>query len=172
MDATRTPVRLDDALLDPKTISWDKYGLTANVPLSLSHSRTHTVLVPKTAANRMQDTAVADWKLSFTTMVQVPSAGSTARIGSSGAPIIIQIESSPQSTVRPQTGMQQADMIYEYISEFGIPRLSAIYWHPPSSLIGPACKRLSLLATQRADRFRHRDPGYGDETGSPTEVPA
>jgi len=153
MDAARTPVLLDDAPLDRKTISWDKYGLTANVPLSLSHSRTHTVLVPKTAANRMQDTAVADWKLSFTTMVQVPSAGSTARIGSSGAPIIIQIENSTQGTVRPQTGMQQADMIYEYISEFGIPRLSAIYWHPPSSLIGPV-RSCRLITVQLEQMYR------------------
>src|SRR5207237_5782116 len=111
---------------------------------------THTLLVPKTATNRMRDTAVADWKLSFTTMVQVPSAGSTARIGASGAPIIIQIENSSQPTVRPQTGMQQADMIYEYISEFGIPRLTAIYWHPPTSLMGPvrSCRLITVALEQ------------------------
>src|SRR5207248_2212340 len=97
----------------------------------------HTEPAPKVTGASFNDAAVADWKLSFTTMVQVPSAGSTARIGASSAPIIIQIENSSQPTVRPQTGMQQADMVYEYISEFGIPRLSAIYWHPPSSLIGP-----------------------------------
>src|SRR5207245_5159861 len=94
-----------------------------------------------TATNRKKDLAVADWTLGFATVVQVPSAGSTARIGTSGAPIIIQIENSSQPTVRPQTGMQQADMIYEYISEFGIPRLSAVYWHPPSSLTGPVRSR-------------------------------
>jgi len=153
MDAARTALLLDGAPLDGKTISWDKYGLTASAPLSLSHSRTHTLLVPKTATNRMSDSAVADWKLSFTTMVQVPSAGSTARIGNSGAPIIIQIENSTQGTVRPQTGMQQADMVYEYISEFGIPRLSAIYWHPPSSLIGPV-RSCRLITVQLEQMYR------------------
>jgi len=153
MDAARTALLLDGAPLDGKTISWDKYGLTASVPLSLSHSRTHTLLVPKTATNRMSDSAVADWKLSFTTMVQVPSAGSTARIGNSGAPIIIQIENSTQGTVRPQTGMQQADVVYEYISEFGIPRLSAIYWHPPSSLIGPV-RSCRLITVQLEQMYR------------------
>src|SRR5947207_7946970 len=101
----------------------------------------------------MSDSAVADWKLSFTTMVQVPSAGSTARIGNSGAPIIIQTENSTQGTVRPQTGMQQADMVYEYISEFGIPRLSAIYWHPPSSLIGPV-RSCRLITVQLEQMYR------------------
>ena len=153
MDPARTSLLLDGAPLEPKTITWDKSSLTASALLSLTHSRTHTLLVPKSAANRKRDTALADWKLSFTAMVQVPSAGSTARIGSSGAPIIVQIENSTQTTVRPQTGMQQADMIYEYISEFGIPRLSAIYWHPPSSLIGPV-RSCRLITVQLEQMYR------------------
>src|SRR5438128_2708227 len=153
MDATRTPVLLDGTAVDAKSITWDATGKYATLAVTLSHSRTHTVLVPKTATNRKQDLAVADWTVSFATLVQVPSAGSTARIGTSGAPIIIQIENSSQPTVRPQTGMQQADMIYEYISEFGIPRLSAVYWHPPSSLIGPV-RSCRLITVQLEQMYR------------------
>jgi hypothetical protein len=153
MNAARTPVILDGSPVDPKTLSWDKTRQAVTMPLTLSHSRTHTLLVPKTAENQRHDTAIADWKLSFTTMVQVPSAGSTARIGASGAPIIIQIENSTQPTVRPQTGMQQADMIYEYISEFGIPRLTAIYWHPPSSMIAPV-RSCRLITVQLEQMYR------------------
>src|SRR5438309_7091225 len=153
MDATGTAVLLDGAALDAKSVTWDKAGQSITLAMTLSHSRTHTLLVPKTATNRKHDLAVADWKLSFATMVQVPSAGSTARIGASGAPIIIQIENSSQPTVRPQTGMQQADMIYEYISEFGIPRLSAVYWHPPSSLIGPV-RSCRLITVQLEQMYR------------------
>src|SRR6202035_1115515 len=153
MDSLRTPILLDGTPLDAKGITWDSSGQSATVALALSHSRVHTLLVPKTAANRRQDLAIADWKLSFMTMVQVPSAGSTARIGTSGAPIIIQIENSSQPTVRPQTGMQQADIIYEYISEFGIPRLSAVYWHPPSSLIGPV-RSCRLITVQLEQMYR------------------
>ncbi len=153
MDAAQTPLLLDGTRLDSKTITWDKAGQTATVPLTLSHSRSHTLLVPKTATNQRHDLAIADWKLSFVTMVQVPSAGSTARIGNSGAPIIIQIENSTQPTVRPQTGMQQADMIYEYISEFGIPRLTAVYWHQPSSLIGPV-RSCRLITVQLEQMYR------------------
>jgi hypothetical protein len=153
MDSSRTQVLLDGAAVDIKGISWDKTGQTLSMPVSLSHSRTHTLLVPKTAANLKHDLAVADWKLSFTTMVQVPSVGSTARIGTSGAPIIIQIENSTQPTVRPQTGMQQADMIYEYISEFGIPRLTAIYWHPPTAMIAPV-RSCRLITVQLEQMYR------------------
>ncbi|HYY45853.1 MAG TPA: DUF3048 domain-containing protein [Candidatus Angelobacter sp.] len=153
MDAAQTSLLLDGARVDGKTITWDKSGQTATVPLTLGHSRMHTLLVPKTATNQKHDLAIDDWKLSFMTVVQVPSAGSTARIGNSGAPIIIQIENSSQPTVRPQTGMQQADMIYEYISEFGIPRLTAVYWHPPSSLIGPV-RSCRLITVQLEQMYR------------------
>ena len=153
MDAAKTPLVLDGTAVEAKSLTWDKTGQSAPLALTLTHSRTHTLLVPKTATNKRQDLAVADWKLSFTTMVQVPSAGSSARIGTSGAPIIIQIENSSQPTVRPQTGMQQADMIYEYISEFGIPRLSAIYWHPPSSLLGPV-RSCRLITVQLEQMYR------------------
>jgi hypothetical protein len=153
MDPARTQVLLDGTAVAASSITWDKLGQLATIPLTLSHSRSHTLLVPKTAANQKHDTAVGDWKLSFTTMVQVPSAGSTARIGNSGAPIIIQIENSSQPTVRPQTGMQQADMIYEYISEFGIPRLTAIYWHPPTAMIAPV-RSCRLITVQLEQMYR------------------
>ena len=49
--------------------------------------------------------------------------------------------------------MQQADRIYEYISEFGIPRLTAIYWHVPTSLIGPV-RSCRLITVQLEQMYR------------------
>ncbi|MDQ6711356.1 MAG: DUF3048 domain-containing protein [Candidatus Dormibacteraeota bacterium] len=152
MDPKSTSILFDNKALDPKLISWDAAAKIASADLTLAHSRTHSVLVPQTASNQRHDLAIADWKVSFNAMPQVPSAGSTSRIGS-GGPIIIQIENSAQPTVRPQTGMQQADMVYEYISEFGIPRLSAVYWHPPTSLIGPV-RSCRLITVQLEQMYR------------------
>src|ERR1700693_4687656 len=69
MDSLRTPILLDGTPLDAKGITWHTSGQSATVALPLSHSRVHTLLVPKTAANRRQDLAIADWNLSFMTMV-------------------------------------------------------------------------------------------------------
>ena len=102
---------------------------------------------------RIWDPLLKAFTLSFTAMAQVPSQGSTDRIGASDAPILIQIENSDQPTVRPQSGMQQADMIYEYISEYGIPRLTAVYWHPPSSFIGPV-RSCRLITVQLEQMYR------------------
>lgn len=153
MDPKSTSIWLDGKALETKAITWDPPGKIATADLTLAHSRPHALRVPKTASNQRTDLAIADWTLAFSAMAQVPSAGSTSRIGASGGPIIIQIENSSQPTVRPQTGMQQADMVYEYISEFGIPRLSAIYWHPPSSLIGPV-RSCRLITVQLEQMYR------------------
>src|SRR6267143_571639 len=102
------------------------------------------------AVNRKQDPMAADWKFSFTTIIQVPSQGDPARIGS-GAPVIVQIENS--TAARPQAGMQQADMIYEYESEGNVPRLSAVYWHPLPELVGPV--RSCRLITIRLELMYH-----------------
>jgi hypothetical protein len=150
MDRAGVPILVDGSLVAAGDVRWDATATTASFPVSLGHSRPHTISVPQQAQNRRHDSLVAEWKVGFSTMVQVPSAGSTVRIGTAYGPVIIQIENSGQPTVRPQSGMQQADMIYEYISEYGIPRLTAVYWHPPTSLIGPvrSCRLITIQLEQ------------------------
>ena len=143
MDGGKTPIALNGKSFDSKTISWASDGKSATLDLKLAHSRQYQLSVPQTAVNRKQDPLAADWKFSFTTVIEVPSQGDPNRIGS-GAPAIIQIENSIDA--RPQAGMQQADMIYEYISEGSIPRLSAVYWHPLPDLVGPvrSCRLITI----------------------------
>src|SRR5438034_5921512 len=143
MDGARTPIALNGKPYD-KPVSWSGDGKSATLSLKLGHSRQYQLSIPQTAVNRKQDPLAAEWKLSFTTVIEVPSQGDPARIGASGAPTIIQIENSIDA--RPQAGMQQADMVYEYISEGSIPRLSVVYWHPLPDLVGPvrSCRLITI----------------------------
>ena len=143
MDSAKTPIALNGKPFDSKKVSWASDGKSVTLDLKLAHSRQYELSIPQVAVNRKQDPLAADWKLSFTTVIEVPSQGDAARIGS-GAPTIIQIENSIDA--RPQAGMQQADMIYEYISEGSIPRLSAVYWHPLPDLVGPvrSCRLITI----------------------------
>jgi hypothetical protein len=51
-------------------------------------------------------------------------------------PAMVQIENSIQA--RPQSGLQQADLVYEYLAEGGITRMTVIYFAPGGSgKIGP-----------------------------------
>lgn len=59
------------------------------------------------------------------------------------APVIVQVENSVFG--RPQSGLQQAAIVYEYVAEGGISRFSAIYPVPPAVMVGPV--RSARLAT-------------------------
>src|SRR6202011_5301429 len=143
MDGTKTPVAVNGKAVESTKVSCRSDGKTATLDLKLGHSHPYELSVAQTAVNRKQDPLAADWKLSFTTVIEVPSQGDPPFIAA-GAPIIVQIENSPEA--RPQAGMQQADMIYEYESEGAVPRLSVVYWHPLPELVGPvrSCRLITI----------------------------
>jgi hypothetical protein len=66
------------------------------------------------------------------------------------APAIVQIENAPDS--RPHYGIQSADIVYEYLTEGGITRFTAIYLNPTGQLrIEPVrSARLVSLKIQRS----------------------
>ncbi len=51
------------------------------------------------------------------------------------APAIVQVENL--NDARPQSGLQSADVVYEYSAEGGISRFSAIYFSTPKGQVGP-----------------------------------
>jgi hypothetical protein len=62
------------------------------------------------------------------------------------APAMLQVENAPDS--RPHSGLQNADIVYEYLTEGGITRFTAVYFKPSGTVrIGP--DRSARLATLR-----------------------
>lgn len=55
--------------------------------------------------------------------------------GNQAAPLLVQVENS--SPARPQSGLQNAAVVYEYVTEGGISRFSAIYTSTPNGRVGP-----------------------------------
>jgi len=66
-------------------------------------------------------------------------------------PIMIVVENS--GPARPQVGLQDADIVYEYISEYSISRMTAIYFNSPPPLIGPvrSCRMINPFLTYSYD---------------------
>jgi hypothetical protein len=58
-------------------------------------------------------------------------------------PVVVQVENSPEA--RPQRGLAEASVLYEYSAEGGISRFSALYFHPPVGQVGPV--RSARIAT-------------------------
>jgi Protein of unknown function (DUF3048) N-terminal domain/Protein of unknown function (DUF3048) C-terminal domain len=59
------------------------------------------------------------------------------------SPVIVQVENSPDA--RPQRGLAEASVLYEYSAEGGISRFSALYFQPPAGQVGPV--RSARIAT-------------------------
>src|ERR1700682_907433 len=87
MDGAKTAISLDGKPYD-QPITWASDGKSATLGLKLGHSRQYQLSIPQTAVNRKQDPLAADWKLTFTTVIEVPSQGDPGRIGSGGPPHI------------------------------------------------------------------------------------
>lgn len=78
-------------------------------------------------------------------LVTVPSNTSTG-VGPGfkpKTPIEVVLENS--GPARPQAGLQDADIVYEYISEYSITRITAIYFNRIPDLVGPvrSCRMIN-----------------------------
>jgi hypothetical protein len=72
----------------------------------------------------------------------------TSTPGNHPAPLVIQVENI--SVARPQSGLQSAAIVYEYVTEGGISRFSALYTSAPSGRVGPIrSARLVTIALAR-----------------------
>ena len=58
-------------------------------------------------------------------------------------PILVAFDNA--GLARPQYGLQAADMVYEYLSEYGISRFTLVYFNQPAALIGPvrSCRMIN-----------------------------
>jgi hypothetical protein len=65
------------------------------------------------------------------------------------APAMVQVENAPGA--RPHSGLQRADLVFEYLTEGGISRFTAVYWNPSGGVrIEPV--RSARLVTLRLVR--------------------
>lgn len=125
----------------PATLAWAADGLSATLdtkplragPLALS------LAGGRDAAGHALDTT---WKLLANLVFRVNVHTTPLRY-----PALIQIPNDPSA--RDQSGIQSADMVFEYATEGGIPRLTAIFTRAPDK-IGPvrSGRLISIKLTQ------------------------
>src|SRR2546428_10707647 len=78
-------------------------------------------------------------------------------------PAMVQIENS--ILARPQAGLQQADLVYEYLAEGGITRMTVIYFKPSGS------QRIEPVRSARPVTIRLWDPYHGVNFYSGAHIP-
>jgi Protein of unknown function (DUF3048) N-terminal domain/Protein of unknown function (DUF3048) C-terminal domain len=138
---------LNGAALPATALTWNKddsalsFSLPRNV---LPYSPVKLGLSPN-AVTAKGEPVTDPWGVGVGTEPVMPS-NSSSGIGpgfKTVPPIMVVIENSPPA--RPQSGFQNADMVFEYISEYSITRMTAVYFNQPAGQMGPvrSCRMIN-----------------------------
>jgi Protein of unknown function (DUF3048) N-terminal domain/Protein of unknown function (DUF3048) C-terminal domain len=133
-------VTLDGKPVPADSLAWSADLLSVEVPLAgvMPYQ-------PARVAIGVPAPIVAPAPLQATMMATVP-ANSTTGVAPGfrpQTPIAIAVENS--GPARPQSGLQDADLVYEYLSEYSTTRMTAIYFARIPSLVGPvrSCRMIN-----------------------------
>lgn len=129
---------LDGRPLPDASLSWATDGTSASVALpELQLYRPARLAVEPGAVSAAGDPLTDTGPLELTMQATIPANGSSG-IGPGfqpRTPLAIVVENSPPA--RPQAGLQDADIVYEYLSEYQVTRMTAIYFGHVPRLVGP-----------------------------------
>ena len=129
-------------------VSWNQAQNQATVttPTMLLPYRDATFAVAATGVDSHGDPMTSPGLLTLLPLALEP-ANTTSGIGSgfkATAPVMIVVENS--APARPQSGLQNADMVFEYLSEYGITRMTAVFFNNVAPVLRPvrSCRVMNL----------------------------
>ncbi|MDQ6885247.1 MAG: DUF3048 domain-containing protein [Candidatus Dormibacteraeota bacterium] len=133
----------------PEALSWSADGKSVSLPAASFAPGQSVELAVDAAVSVEGDVLTEPAHLRLTVGVVEPSnwtSGITPGF-TAGPPVEVVVENS--GPARPQAGLQGADLVYEYISEYSITRMTAIYFNRVPPLIGPvrSCRMINIPLT-------------------------
>jgi hypothetical protein len=133
-------VSVNGSPLSTNSLAWSPDLLSFAVPLAgfVPYQPEQLAVVaplPVTAPKPLQATMVATVPANSTTGVQAGFQPLT--------PLEIVVENS--GPARPQSGLQNADLVFEYLSEYSVTRMTAIYFAGIPPVVGPvrSCRMIN-----------------------------
>lgn len=131
-------VTQDGRPLPTTALAWAPDGTSVGVnPTGLLPYRPVSIAIGADALSESGDWLTQAAPLVLTQVATV-AANSSTGVGAgfrTQTPIEIVVENS--GSARPQAGLQDADLVYEYLSEYGVTRMTAIYLNRVPELVGP-----------------------------------
>jgi hypothetical protein len=138
---------LNGAFLPASDVSWNK-ATEATVTLQQVLVPYHDAVlgVASTGVDQRGDPMTGPAQVTLAPLALEP-ANTTTGIGPGfkwQTPLLIVIENS--GPARPQYGLQNADMVFEYLSEYGITRMTTVFFNQVSPTLRPvrSCRMINL----------------------------
>ena len=137
--------------LDPSKLQWAQDGKSVTLNNGLTPYRQVVLTMADGAVTAKGDPTTDTPTLNATVVGLAPSNNSSGidKNFKVVAPILVVIDNA--QVARPQAGLQDADVVYEYISEYSISRFTLIYFNQPAGQMGPvrSCRMINpYLITQ------------------------
>ena len=119
------------------TLSWDSTATAATLDAARLPLGQPFTLALSSGRSQEGDELTDPAEVSFRVLPVEPSNGSSGIVPGfrTVPPLQVVIENS--GPARPQSGLQAADMVYEYISEYSVTRMTAMYFNNPPRQMGP-----------------------------------
>jgi hypothetical protein len=145
MKPATVTVNISGQPLPPDRLQWAANGESVTLGVLPYPYKPFTVSVGDGATSSQGDPLTSKLEATVTAQALLPSNPSS-NIGpnfQTQPPVEIVVENS--GPAKPQTGLQDADIVYEYLSEYGIGRMTAIYFNKPPGLVGPvrSCRMIN-----------------------------
>jgi DUF3048 family protein/Big-like domain-containing protein len=124
----------NDQPVPNSSIAWDATQSVASItlPHRLLPYHPSVLKVPKSGVDKRGNPMTDAAQLTLSPLGLEPSNGNGIGPGfKTIAPIMVVVENAPGSL--PSHGLQQADMVFEYLSEYGITRMTAVFFNQVSS---------------------------------------
>jgi hypothetical protein len=134
----------------PGSLAWSSNNTTATFTPTRPQPNAAFSVSVASGYSQSGDPMLAPAAVQLTTYGLEPSNGSSGITDNFATKTPIQIVVENSGPARPQYGLQQADIVYEYISEYSITRMTAMYFNNPPALIGPvrSCRLINIPLNQ------------------------
>lgn len=157
MKTTTVTITKDGSPLPVGQVQWSPDSTTATIsgiaPVPYATTALGVAQGAYSASNEPMTDPAATAKITAHPLLPTnPSSGIDANF-KPVSPIEIVLENSGDA--RPQSGLQAADMVYEYVSEYSISRMTAIYFNKPPGLVGPvrSCRMINPYLAYALDGY-------------------
>jgi hypothetical protein len=146
MNPATVQVRVDGQLPVPASMRWDSDRQTLTLPVSNFQPGLAVNVSVDAATSDRGDILTQSSAMQLTVAVIEPSNGSSGIPAGANPPTPIEIVVENSGPARPQAGLQAADMVVEYISEYSISRMTAIFFNAVPPLVGPvrSCRMINI----------------------------
>ena len=157
MKTSTVTITKDGSPLAANQVQWSPDNTTATIsgiaPVPYATTALGVAQGAYSASNEPMTDPAATAKVTAQPLLPTnPSSGIDANF-KPVPPIEIVVENSGDA--RPQSGLQAADIVYEYVSEYSISRMTAIYFNKPPGLVGPvrSCRMINPYLVYAFDGY-------------------